>query len=170
MSRSIANVFREVGERHVAAGAKQLAAFIESLPTEDDYTRFMDAARAFLSFDWEIRNLRPDRRRKMLHVEGPDLAAALWQAAKRLLSENPLSKNKGSDLDKTRLLMAALIAGGLRGASDKEVLLKAALQLRELSANAQATRSESEGKNAHLERCRQRCPAGPADGSSEDGS
>jgi hypothetical protein len=155
MSRSVADVFREAGKRHVAAGAKQLAAFIEKLPTNEDYRRFMDAARGFLSFDMKTRNLLPERRRTVLSAEGRKLAVALWEAAERLLKEDPPSEKQssGSDLRLfgTRLLMAKLIVRGLQGASDKRVLFEAALQLRELGAYAQATRSKSEATNARRE-------------------
>jgi hypothetical protein len=152
---SIADVFREAGERHIAAGAKHLAAFIESLPTEEDRSRFLDAARAFLSFDPELGRLPTGRRRDLLHANGSDLATALWQVAKRLLDEDPPSKNSGLDSDiqlfGARLLMARLIIGGLRGASDKSALINAALALRELSNDAQAIRSKSAGETARRE-------------------
>jgi hypothetical protein len=121
MSRSVTDVFREAGKHYLTAGAKQLAAFTERLPTEEDRSRFLDAARAFLSLDGEIQRLSPGRRRAVLGGEGSDLAAELWHAAERLLSEDPPSENSGLDfqLFGARLLMAKLIIEGLQGASDK---------------------------------------------------
>jgi hypothetical protein len=155
VSHSIADVFREAGKRHVAAGAKQLAAFIENLPTDEDHRRFADAARVFLSFDMKIRNLPADRRRTELRAEGYDLAVALFEAAQRLSKEKPPSEKQGSDSDfqlfGMRLLMAELIVRGLQSASDKRVLLEAALQLHDLGTHAQATRSKGEAESARSE-------------------
>jgi hypothetical protein len=156
VSHSIADVFREAGKRHVAAGAKRLAAFIESLPTDEDYSRFTDAGRDFLSFDGEIQNLPAGRRRTARQVEGSEFVTALWEAARRVLKENPPSEKQHSDFDfrlfGTRLLMARLIIGGLRGASDKKALMEAALLLRGLSEDAKAIRSKSEAKKARHEK------------------
>jgi hypothetical protein len=147
VSRGVADVFRDAGERYIAA-------FIESLPTEEDRSRFFDAARTFLSFDWKIRNLPPGRRRNLLHANGSNLATALWQAAQRLLGEDHPSENNTSvdiQLFGARLLMARVIVEGFRGASDRKALLEAALLLRELGDDAQNIRSKSEAKNARRE-------------------
>lgn len=160
MSRGVAAVFREAGRIHNATGERRLAAFLENLPTDEDRSRFLDAARAFLSFDWKIRNLTPGRRKALLHVpienadQEANVVAALWLASDRLLRENPPGDGK-SELDiqlfGTRLLMARLIVGGLQGASDRRALLDAALLLRELSESAQLIRSKNEGKSGRLD-------------------
>jgi len=154
VNRGVADVFVEAGHRHVEAVQRRLAAFIESLPTEKDRSRFLDAARAFLSFDPEIGSLLPGRRRILLHTEGSDLAIALWQASERLLQEDR-PREAVSDLEVelfgVRLLMATLIVGGLQGASDRRALKEAALLLRELDSDAQKIRSKSGGKSGRLD-------------------
>jgi hypothetical protein len=160
LSQGVAEVFREAGRVHIARGEKRLAVFLEKLPTKEDQTRFFEAARAFLSFDWKIRNLPAGRRRALLRatIENVDqeknILTELWRASYRVLHE--VRPGAGaSELDVqlfvTRVLMARLIVGGIQGAADKIALLDAALLLRELSDRAQETRSKSEGKNARRE-------------------
>jgi hypothetical protein len=155
VSRSVADVFREAGQRHLADGERCLSAFLENLPTEEDQRRFLEAARAFLSFDSGIRNLPAARRSALLNTPiEADLISELWLASDRLLHEDQPG-GRHSDLEiqlyVARVLMAKLIVGGLQGASDRNALMNAALRLRELSEQAQATRSKIEGKNARSE-------------------
>jgi hypothetical protein len=153
VSGGVAEVFRSAGERY-------LAAFLGSLPTDEDRSRFVEAARLFLSFDQKIRNLPPGPRRVLLRAPIKDanqksrIIAELWGAATRLLREDAPS-DRGSELDiqffGARVLMARLIVGGLQDTSHRDALLKAALLLRELGDSAGLIRSKSGGKSSRLE-------------------
>jgi hypothetical protein len=149
-------VFRETGKRRLTAAKAHLAAFVESLPTDIDRKRFLDAARLFLSFDLKTRNLSAARRTALVygpitsHAHESAILSELWEASRRLLAENgpPAgSSDENAQLSATRLLIARLVVAGILGAADRRVLLDATLLLRELTDRAQRLRSAGEGKS-----------------------
>jgi hypothetical protein len=152
VNRSVADAFREAGQRH-------LAALVARLPTDNDERRFFEAAKAFLSFDGGTRRLPSARRKALLNapIETADtsaILASLWAAVQRVLKENPpgdSASNAEAQLFGYRVLMARLIVGGLHGASDRRALTEATLQLREMDGLARLARSESAGKSGRLE-------------------
>ena len=133
MSRSIADAFREAAKTHVAR-----------LPTAGDRRRFLDAARGILALDEQIRNL-PQRRRSALlsaPIENARQEAEIIAALQAVLPRVVTAWREASAVDpeaiETRLamirvLLAALVARGLNGASDGATLREAALLLRERS-------------------------------------
>jgi hypothetical protein len=153
VSGGVAEVFRSFGKRYLADEEKRLAAFLTSLPTDEDRSRFAEASRLFLSSDPVIRKLPAGRRRALLRAPTLQL---LLDAADRVLSEHysrVLSENhpdRGSELDKARLRMAQLIVAGIH-ATSRNVILQTALLLREASDKAQEVRSKSGGKSGRSE-------------------
>jgi hypothetical protein len=153
VSGGVAEVSRNFGKRYLAEEDKRLAAFLTSLPTDEDRSRFAEAARLFLRSDPEVQKLSPSRRRAQLRAPTLQL---LLDAADRVLSEHysrVISENRsdrGSELDKARLRMAQLMVAGVH-ATNRNVILQTALLLREASDKAQAVRSKSGGKQGRTE-------------------
>jgi hypothetical protein len=145
VSGGVAEVSRNFGKRDLADEEKRLAAFLTSLPTDEDRSRFAEAARLFLRSDPVIRKLPAGRRRALLRAPTLQL---LLDAADRVLSEN--HSDRGSELDKARLRMAQLIVAGIH-ATNRNVILQTALRLREASDKAQEVRSKSGGKQGRDE-------------------
>jgi hypothetical protein len=145
VSGGVAEVFRNSSKRYLAEEEKRLAAFLTSLPTDEDRSRFAEAARLFLSSDPVIRKLPAGRRRAQLRAPTAQL---LLEAADRVFSED--HQGGGSELDRTRLRIAQLIVGGIH-ATTRRVLVETALLLRETSDQARDVRSKIEGKRGRAE-------------------
>jgi hypothetical protein len=143
VSGGVTEVFRSAG--NLAEEEKRLVAFLKSLPTDEDRSRFLEAARLFLASDPTIRKLPADRRRAMLRAPTAQL---LLNAADRVFNEN--HPGGRSELDMARLRMAQLIIAGVH-ATNRNTLLQTALLLRESSDRAQAVRSKSGGKRGRSE-------------------
>lgn len=149
MSRGVADVFREAGDRYVA-----------SLLTIEDRRRFLEAARVILALDGNTKRLSQERRSALLTAPIEDagqeavIIAALWPALARVLDDWPRTAALDPQPAEARLLMlrglmARLIAGGLKDAQDRNTLREATLQLHELGSRANLSSRQKDGAKRH---------------------
>jgi hypothetical protein len=153
-------VFREAADRHANALRSAGEAHLASIPTTEDWRRFLEAARAILALDGETKRLSRGRRSALLNapIENADQEAAIIGALEPALTRVLDSWRKSAGFDPEsiearllmlRALMARLTAGGLNGAQDKNTLREATLQLRELGSLGEFSSRAKDGAKAH---------------------